>query len=57
MGYGLRFGGNKKNPIRFLISGKGNYAILKGLEDSVFRNKAGKWVFSPHIHPGNQETT
>ncbi|HIL17301.1 MAG TPA: DUF2207 domain-containing protein, partial [Deltaproteobacteria bacterium] len=54
-GYGLRFGGNKENSIRFLISGKGRYAILNGLEDSVFRNKVGKWAFSPHIHTGNQE--
>ena len=54
-GYGLRLGGNKENSIRFLISGKGNYAILKGLENSVFQNQARKWAFSPHIHTGNQE--
>ncbi|MEE2717945.1 MAG: DUF2207 domain-containing protein, partial [SAR324 cluster bacterium] len=53
-GYGLRLGGNKENSIRFLISGNGRYAILKGLEDSVFRNKAGKWAFSPHIRKGNR---
>ena len=54
-GYGLRFGGSKQNTGRFLINGNGQYAILKGLENSVFRNKAKKWAFSPHIHMGNQK--
>ena len=51
-GYGLYFGGQQVG-MSFLINGNGQYALREFRGDSVFYNKSGAFVFSPHINQGN----
>ena len=51
-GYGLYFGGQQVG-MSFLINEKGQYALREFRGDSVFYNKSGAFVFSPHINQGN----
>ena len=51
-GYGLYFGGQQVG-MSFLINERGQYALREFRGDSVFYNKSGAFVFSPHINQGN----